>query len=288
MISGRVFDIQRFSIHDGPGIRTTVFLKGCPMNCRWCHNPEGIDPGPVLSFVQARCIGCGGCTRVCPKQAHIMGEQGHQIIRNHCSVCGACVQECPSGALELVGREAQVDEVMHVVARDEPFYGTSGGGMTLSGGEPTMQFDFCVSLCEAAKSRGIHCCVETCGYWERPDIGRLAGVVDLFLFDIKETDPVRHREFTGVTNEPIFRNLRALHDMGAAIILRVPVVPGLNDRPDHWKAIDELALRLPNLCGVQKMPYHPMGLSKLARFGFDLQATPEKIQPETSCEAWRG
>lgn len=267
MNTGRVFDIQRFCIHDGPGIRTTVFLKGCPLKCRWCHNPEGISAAPVLSFVAARCIGCGACSRVCPNGVHVMEKCEHKLLRRKCTACGKCAKECPSGALELVGREMTVDEVMKVVIRDEPFYKTSGGGMTLSGGEPTLQMDFSVSLCEAAKARGIHCCIETCGFGERFDLQRLAKVVDLFLFDIKETDPARHTEYTGVSNETILKNLKLLHGLGAAIVLRLPLVPGLNDRPEHIGAVERLAASLPGLRGIERIPYHPMGLSKLARFG---------------------
>jgi glycyl-radical enzyme activating protein len=267
MSIGRVFDIQRFCVHDGPGIRTTVFLKGCPLKCRWCHNPEGISVAPVLSFMAARCIGCGACVRACPNGAHVIEGSEHKLLRGQCAACGRCAAECPTSALELVGREMTVDEVMKVVISDEAFYRTSGGGMTLSGGEPTLQMDFCIALCEAAKKSGIHCCIETCGFGERLDLKRLAGVVDLFLFDVKETDPARHMEYTGVSNETILRNLRTLHGLGAGIVLRLPLVPGLNDRPEHSAAVEQLAASLPGLRGVERIPYHPMGLSKLARFG---------------------
>ena len=267
MIQGRVFDIQRFSIHDGPGIRTTVFLKGCPLRCRWCHNPESIQPGPILSYVAARCIGCSACVAACPHGAHRVEVGQHVLDRARCVGCGACAAACCGGALDLVGREMEPQAVLDVVLRDQSFYQASGGGMTLSGGEPTMQADFAQALCEGAKGLGIHCAVETCGYTDPAYLERLAGVVDLFLFDLKETDPRLHEEFTGVPLAPILANLRRLHDLGASVVLRLPLVPGLNDRTDHFEAVARLVNTLTKLKGIEQIPYHPMGQSKLERFG---------------------
>lgn len=278
--TGRVFDIQRFSIHDGPGIRTTVFYKGCPLCCAWCHNPEGISRGFHLSFLPDRCIGCGYCVATCPNEAHRLVEGVHQIERALCRVCGACTVECYSGALELVGRDVTVQVVLDEVMRDEPFYETSGGGMTLSGGEPMLQFPFTVALLEAAKSEGLHCCMETCGYAPFAQYGQIAPYIDLFLYDLKETDPDLHRAYTGVDNERIIHNLRALHDTGSRISLRLPIVPGYNDRVDHFEAAADLVRSLPDLQDVEIMPYHPLGTSKVERMGLDAGGRARSHPPD--------
>ncbi len=284
MTSGNIFDIQRFCVHDGPGIRTTVFLKGCTLRCLWCHNPEGVSAAPQFSFLPERCIGCGYCARVCPNEAHRMDpEKGHFLDRERCTVCGACVKECYAGALELVGRQATVAEVMETVLRDRTFYETSGGGMTLSGGEPLMQINFTEALLRAAAEAGVHRAVETCGYvgWDRFE--RVLPLVDLFLYDVKETDPVKHVEFTGAPNAGILANLRTLHDRGAAVLVRLPIVPGLNDRPDHFESLAALARELPGLRGFEVMPYHRLGSGKRERFGLepDGLAHVETPDPET-------
>ena len=265
---GRIFEIQRFSIHDGPGIRTTVFMKGCPLNCVWCHNPEGISPQPQLSFLPDKCIGCGYCFRTCANQAHQMdAENVHVLDRQRCQVCGSCTRECYASALELVGREVSVEETLAEVLRDQLFYETSGGGLTLSGGEPLMQMDFTESLLQGAQRAGLHCAIETCGHVAYGQIARVLPNVDLFLYDLKETDPRRHVEYTGVAANRILDNLRKLHDDGATIIVRLPIVPGLNDRQDHFESVARLATLLPNLQGVEIKPYHSLGVSKLDRFG---------------------
>lgn len=267
MNRGTVFDIQRFSIHDGPGIRTTVFLKGCPLRCQWCHNPEGRPAEPAISFVAARCAGCGMCLTTCPNHAHRIEAGQHILDRARCTACGDCAAACCTGALERIGRTLTVDDVLTVVRRDRPFYDTSGGGMTLSGGEPTFQIDFAVGLAAAARADRIPVAVETCGFAEWSRLERLAAVTDLFLFDLKETHPARHIDYTGVSNDRILANLRQLHDRGAAVVLRLPIVPGLNDRADHFEAVARLARDLPRLRDIQIVPYHPLGRSKLDRFG---------------------
>ncbi len=266
-MTGMIFDIQKFSIHDGPGIRTTVFVKGCPLRCRWCHNPESNTLARELSFMPDKCIGCGYCFAHCPDERHRMVDGKHTIERQGCRVCGSCTEQCYAEALELVGREATVQDVIAEVMRDEPFYKTSGGGLTISGGEPLMQIGFTGALLRAAKENGLHCCVETSGFGPFAAIQRIAPMVDLFLYDVKETDPDRHVEFTGVPNGPILENLRRLHDLGAEILLRLPIVPGFNDRDDHFRAVAELAATLPRLQGVEIMPYHRLGESKLQRLG---------------------
>ena len=279
--TGRIFEIQRFSIHDGPGIRTTVFLKACTLRCLWCHNPEGVAPEKLLSFLPDKCIACGYCFRTCSRLAHQMdAEAGHVLLREKCEVCGACTEQCYAGALEIVGRDVTVDDVLQEVLADEPFYETSGGGMTLSGGEPLMQIDFAEALLRAGKARGLHNVVETCGHVAYGRIRRVLPYVDLFLYDIKETDPKRHEEFTGAPNDLVLANLRKLHDTGATVLIRLPIVPGLNDRADHFQAVADLARSMPDLQGVEVMPYHRLGTSKLGRFGADPSAMPDVPSPD--------
>ena len=266
-VTGRIFDIQRFSIHDGPGIRTTVFLMGCPLRCQWCHNPEGQSGAAQISFVAEKCIGCGYCAAACRQGAHQIQAGQHSFERGKCLACGECTTGCHTGALECIGREITVDEALATALRDEPFYRQSGGGLTISGGEPLMQLDFTAELLRAAKAAGLHCAVETCGYANEGWVERLQPLVDLFLYDLKETDPARHREFTGVDSARILANLHALHDAGSAVLLRLPIVPGLNDRLDHFTGIATLARRLPRLVGVEVMPYHRLGSGKQQRLG---------------------
>ena len=271
-VVGRIFDIQRCSLHDGPGIRTTVFMKGCPLRCAWCHNPEGQTSRPLLSFVPEKCIGCGYCLRVCRNQGHRVLDGRHALDRAKCVVCGLCTRECFAGALEVVGRDVTVEDVLEVVLRDRPFYESSMGGITLSGGEPLLQAAFSKALLQQAKQAGLHCCVETCGQYEYDRLEAVAPYVDLFLYDWKESDPARHLDYCGASNERILANLRALHDAGRKIRLRCPIIPGFNDRSGHFQGIAALAQSLPNLEGVELLPYHRLGESKIRRFGLDHEA----------------
>ena len=267
MHTGLVFDIQRFAIHDGPGIRTTVFLKGCPLHCVWCHNPESQAPGMEIFYLPEKCIGCQACGDVCPEGAHHFEDDTHSLDRAICVRCGACTLECYSGGLERVGQEMSVEAVLAEVLKDQPFYRTSGGGLTLSGGEPMQQFDFTRALLLAAKEAGLHTCLETSGCSSRERYLEIAPLVDLFLFDVKETDPELHRQFTGVSNQAIRSNLLALDQSGARLILRCPLIPGLNDRPEHFAGICELANQLKNVVEIHILPYHPLGTSKSQRLG---------------------
>ena len=281
-ISGAVFEIQRFSIHDGPGIRTTVFMKGCPLRCVWCHNPEAVSSDPQLSFLADKCIGCGSCLEACTRGGHRLEEGRHILDRDRCVVCGACAAQCYARALEIVGHRMTVEEVVAVVLRDRPFYETSGGGITLSGGEPTFQIDFSEAVLQACKGHGLDTCIETCGQCESERLVRLQPYVDLFLFDFKETDPERHEAFTGESNARILANLRALYNDGARLRIRCPIIPGYNDRPDHFAGIAGLAHELPHIEGVEVMPYHPLGESKIERLGIK---EAERAAPESPDKA---
>jgi len=288
MGKGTTFDLQRFSIHDGPGIRTTVFLKGCPLRCWWCSNPESISPKPQLSYLAARCIGCDACLQVCQPGAITKLSSGPVAIdRAKCTDCGDCAAVCDPKALELVGREVDVDAVMEIVLRDRDYYARSGGGLTLSGGEPLLQPEFAEMLLHAAKNHGLHTCVETSGYagWEILDRLRLA--VDLWLFDYKETDPHRHARFTGRERATVVQRLQQLHDAGAPILLRCPIIPECNARPDHLDGIAALARRLPRLHGVELLPYFDLWRGKLDRFGLKTEL-PATVRPPSraTVKAW--
>jgi pyruvate formate lyase activating enzyme len=265
--AGLVFDIKRFSIHDGPGIRTTIFLKGCPLNCWWCHNPEGQRMEPELILRPERCIGCGACLDVCESGAVVL--EGDVIVtrRARCTACGACVDVCYTEARELVGRHMTVDQVMDEIGQDVAFYDQSGGGVTFSGGDPLAQPAFLRDLLRACQTRGVHTALDTCGHapWEVLDGVRED--VDLFLYDLKLMDDARHREFTGVSNELILGNLEALSRKGHQIVLRVPIIPGINDDEENLRRIAVLAADLPSLERVDLLPYHRIGRDKYQRLG---------------------
>lgn len=278
-MTGCIFDIQRFSIHDGPGIRTTVFLKGCPLRCLWCGNPESISPDPLLSYLPDRCIACGACVPVCEPKALSADTDGRAVLeRARCTNCGHCAAQCDAKALEMVGRTVTVDEVLDVVLRDRDYFEASGGGMTLSGGDPLEQPDFAEALLAKAKAAGLHCCVETAGHAGWSALEGILDVVDLWLYDYKETDPVRHLKYTGVSNSLILVNLRRLHAAGAEILLRCPMIPQHNARTDHLDGIADLARKLPNLQGVELLAYYDLWRAKLTRFGLKSNL-PESVKP---------
>lgn len=283
---GFVFDIKRFSVHDGPGIRTTVFVKGCPLRCPWCHNPEGISLKPEIFFSPERCVGCGACARVCLQEAHSWANGRHVFHRPLCEGCGRCVASCPTGAIELAGVEMSVEEVLNIVERDKPFYQESGGGLTVSGGEPLLQFEFTKALLEAAKEREIHTCLDTSGAapWRR--LEELIGVVDLFLFDVKVLDEKKHCELAGIGLEPILRNLRRLDQARSRLILRCPIIPGVNDVEEHLYKVARLARSLKNVEAVEILPFHKLAVEKYKRLGREYSFA--KVEPplEEQVKGW--
>lgn len=261
--TGCIFDIQRFSLFDGPGVRTVVFLKGCPLHCTWCHNPEGLLPAPQILFRPDQCISCGSC-RVCPNGAHSIEGKRHIFRRSCCTGCGLCAEACPSRALQLVGRYLSVEDVMKTVRADARYY-ASDGGLTLSGGEPVMQTEFARSLLEAARSEGYHTALETSGHVDFSRLEFLLPAVSLFLFDWKHSDEAMLKRYTGAALNVIRANLLALDERGADIILRCPVIPGINDSDAHLEGIVAITERLRHCSAVHLLPYHAIGQSKAAQ-----------------------
>jgi len=263
---GWIFDIKRFAIHDGPGIRTTVFLKGCPLACWWCHNPESISPRPELAFFPRKCIGCQACFEVCPNHAHEALESGDRAYHpERCTLCGKCVERCYAEALQMEGRLASVADVMAEVRQDVPFYETSGGGATLSGGEPLLQADFAAALLRQCKAEGIHTALDTCGHARWEAFEKVLPATDLVLFDLKHTDTARHRELTGVPNDLILANLRKLAAAGVPIEIRMPIIPTLNDGRETIEGATALLRGLDHVTRVTLLPYHRLGESKPAQ-----------------------
>lgn len=287
---GLIFDIRRYSIHDGPGIRTTVFFKGCPLRCWWCHNPESQSTQPELMLRLGRCTACGECQSVCPQGA-ISVEGVTSTDRERCLACGECAQVCYSGAREMVGRKMNVEQVMAEIERDVLFYDQSGGGVTFSGGEPLMQAGFLLSLLSACRERGIHTTLDTSGYASRAVIQQIYPYVDLFLYDLKLMDPARHKQYIGASNRPILGNLRWLSERGCSLVVRIPLVPTVNDSQADLHQFGQFLAGLPHLDGVELMPYHAIALAKYESLGrsYHLPALlpPDSMQVEHAADILR-
>ena len=262
----RLFNIQHFSLNDGPGIRTVIFFKGCPLNCVWCHNPESNAFNMELSFTQEKCILCGKCMGTCMNSVHSVKNAAHYIDREKCLCCGKCVEGCPFSALKIFGKDNTIDEIMEDIAKDDVFF-ADGGGVTFSGGEPFMQFDALYELLIRCKKKGYSTCIETSGFAKTENIIKAAKYTDIFLFDCKETNKENHEKYVGVDNSLILANLSALNDVDAHVILRCPIIPGVNDRKEHFLAIAELANKFISVKSVEFMPYHPLGISKFEQIG---------------------
>lgn len=256
---GLVFGIQHFSIHDGEGIRSNVFLKGCPLRCLWCHNPEGLSSQIGIQYIQNKCRGCGRC-------GYIFKNMHDLYIKTE-SQKQAYAAQCVYGALESVGKWMTVTEVIDDVMKDLRFFKESDGGITVSGGEPMLQHEFTLALLKEAKKRGIQTAMETSGFALLEQYKQVLPYVDEFLWDYKETDEIKHKEFTGVSNQRILENLDALYKDGANIILRCPIISGLNDTEEHFRGIAQRSSQMKNLKGVELMPYHKFGVAKDTRIG---------------------
>jgi pyruvate formate lyase activating enzyme len=267
MLTGLVFNLQRYSIHDGPGIRTTVFLKGCPLCCAWCHNPEGISPRPELVVVESRCAGCGECRRACPFGDSVSGAGALPAHPEQCQLCGACVEACPTGARQMIGRTMTVPEVLREILKDRIFFETSGGGITFSGGEPLLQPHFLCALLEAGRAHGLHTVLDTTGFGCTEHLLAAAALSDLVLYDLKAFDETRHRALTGVSNRGIRENLQALDRAHRNVWIRLPVVPGFNDDLEELKRIADFVAGLRSVTLVNLLPFHRTALHKWKRLG---------------------
>lgn len=268
MTLGTVINIQKYSIHDGPGIRTTVFFKGCPLSCWWCHNPESQKIKHEIMFFEERCTNCRICEKRCPQNAIAIRDSYPLVYKTKCVLCGKCTDFCPRNAREYVGKDMTVRQLIEEIIKDEVFYDESGGGVTFSGGEPLIYADFLNEVLKKCKARGIHTAIDTSGYTSWNSIEKIADKVDLFLFDIKHMNNEKHKEYVGVENVMIMENLKKLSDRGANILIRMPIIAGINDDDEH---IDKAVKFISNLkiLQVNLLPYHKMGMDKYRRLKID-------------------
>lgn len=258
---GTIFDIQRYSIHDGPGIRTTVFLKGCPLQCLWCSNPESQNKNPEIMFNRSLCTRCGRCVEVCPHNATVRSGEEIKFLRELCQVCAECVSACPNDARQLVGRQEGVEEILEEIKKDRLFYKNSAGGVTLSGGEPMSQPDFVSALLKRCKDSGIHTVLDTSGYTQLENWDRVVENVDMVLFDLKQMEAEKHKEYTGVSNELILASARRLASLGVPMIIRIPLIPGYNDATKNMEECAHFAQEI-GINRIELLPFHCLCISK--------------------------
>ena len=278
MTTGIIFNIQRYSIHDGPGIRTTVFLKGCQLNCWWCQNPESQLCGQEMVFWEDRCIGCEACSLNCPSGAIQMENKKPVTDKSKCNLCGECSRICPTQAREMIGKKLTAEEIIKEVEKDLVFYEESGGGVTFSGGEPLGQSEFLESLLNCCQKKKIHTAVDTSGYISWEILSKISSKVDLFLYDLKIMDSKRHKKYTGVSNELILENLKKLTSVHNNIFVRFPVIPGINDDYQNIKEMGEFLSSL-KIAQVNLLPYHYIGVDKYRRLGMTYKLAD--IQPSS-------
>lgn len=285
-LTGTVFDIQRFSLHDGPGIRTIVFLKGCPLSCQWCSNPESQSVKPVIMYKKDDCLHCGRCMTACKKEA-ISPDNPAWINRDRCNGCGECVNACPAGALVLKGRTMTIQQVIRELKKDATTYRRSGGGITLSGGEPLLQYEFASELLQACKGQGWHTAMETTGYGSSEAIERVIPYADMVLLDMKHMDGDRHKTFIGAGNELILKNAPRICKL-ADTVIRIPVIPGFNYSVEEIGAIAEYARTLTGIRTIHLLAYHSFGENKYDLLGRDyLMKHVKPLAPESlkECKA---
>lgn len=269
-VPGIIFDTQRFTVHDGPGIRTAVFMKGCPLRCPWCQNPESVRRAPQITYFPNLCVGCGNCVKACPQKA--IRPTAEKLIEKInltlCSHCGACAKTCCSGALQMIGRTVTVEEVYNLIIRDNLFYQNSGGGVTFTGGEPTYQPEFFTAMAKYFKKQGLHLVIETCGLFDWDTVAEGLLLIDHFYMDIKHVDNEKHLAVTGAGNLTILENIKRADQLQKPIRIRVPLIPGFNDSPEDFSLTIRFAAGLKNLDKVQLLPYHKFGLAKYDRIGW--------------------
>lgn len=271
-INPLIFKINRYSVNDGPGIRMTIFLKGCPLNCKWCHNPESQQAGKQKLYTKSRCIGCEECVKNCPEQACIMGKDGIFTDNSKCNICGICAEVCPSKATEISGSEYTINELLTLVEKDRHFFNISGGGITISGGEPMLHHAFVKIFLDECGKQKIHRTIDTSGYIKKEILLDIAERTDLFLYDLKIMDPGKHKKWTGVGNELILSNLRALSESGAEIEIRLPLIKGVNTDLKNLENTAELILSLKGKRkSINLLPYHRIGIKKFEMLGLNYE-----------------
>ena len=269
MISGWITDIERYALHDGPGIRTTIFLKGCPLRCRWCANPETQADHPQLAFFKERCNGCFSCIEQCPQNAISINQNSKKVelAFNKCNNCGKCVNACSMDALVMIGKQVSAKEIADLVARDKIFYLHSNGGVTLSGGDPLWQSEFAGKILRLCKENNIHTAIQTCGYGTKEQIDHLIPFLDLAIIDIKHSDSSIHQELTGKGNEIILENIKYIDNKQIPIVIQIPLIPGINDSNEILRNIFKFTGSLKNALGVSLLQYHTLGVPKYRHIG---------------------